>query len=75
MNNKEKLATLENRIKADLDYFQGQMPEKFAVAWAGYLTALVEWKNISLEDHKKLDALLPRVSNPDPIETILLGRE
>lgn len=75
MNNVEKIKRLEVRIKADLSYFQGQMPERIAIAWAGYLTALVEWGNIDLLTHKKLDSLLPRVSEPDPIESILLGRD
>ena len=62
------------RIKKDLDYFQGSMPEHYAIAWHAYLAGLLEWGIIEASVHKQLIGLLPAVTD-DPSTTILLGRD
>ena len=62
------------RIKKDIDYFQGSMPERYAIAWHAYLAGLLEWGVIEVSTHKQLIGLLPTVDD-DPSVAILLGRD
>lgn len=64
---------LENRIKSDIKHFNGEMPERFAIAWNGYLAGLYEWGLIERYNH--LVNLLPVIGKPDPILEILEGRD
>jgi hypothetical protein len=66
---------LEAWIQADISAFQGRLPERYAIAWHGYLAALVEWQMIAMPLHSKLSNLLPKVSDPNPIMTIFSGRD
>lgn len=45
---------------------------EISIAWDGYITALLEWGIISIEDHEALFALLPSVKN-SPVQSILTG--
>jgi len=65
---------LRNRIKADLSYFHGQLPERNAIAWRAYLAGLLEWSVIDVAVFDHLTALLPDVVD-DPSVQIMLGRE
>ena len=49
------------------------MPESFAIAWSGYIAALIEWGLISVSEHEQLCKMLPTVED-DPSVSILLGR-
>ena len=40
------VAEMSHRIQVDIDYFGGAMPERTAVAWRGYLAAMLEWNLI-----------------------------
>jgi hypothetical protein len=71
----DKIAQLHYRIQCDIDAFEGKLPERYSIAWGAYLAALVEWRIIDLEAHERLLSLLPKVSEPDPVESILLGRD
>jgi len=64
---------LRSRINDDIDHFRGQLPERYAIAWGGYIAALLEWGAISVDDHARLFDMLPRVEN-NPVLAILLGR-
>lgn len=64
---------LENRINADLRHFNGDLPERYAVAWNGYLAGLYEWGVIERYNH--LLNLLPPLGKPDPVAEILEGRD
>ena len=66
---------LETRIQADIDVFGGELPERYAIAWAGYLAGLMEWKVIDFPLYSRLVDLLPPIGDPNPILTIFLGRE
>lgn len=65
-------AELELRISAHARHAGGQLPDRAAVAWKGYLAAAVEWGLISLAAHDRLTGLLPAIAD-DPTEGILLG--
>jgi hypothetical protein len=67
-------AELSHRIQADLDHFDGTLPENFAISWRGYLAAMLEWNLISPEQYDALLAPIPPVHN-DPAITILRGRD
>lgn len=68
-------AELQVRIQAEISTFQGTLPERYALAWHGYLAGLVEWKVIDFDTYGKLIRLLPKLSLPNPIDTIFLGRD
>ena len=64
---------LEIRIKDDIKHFQGNLPERYALAWNGYLAGLYEWGVI--ERYNYLINLLPKINKPDPILEIFEGRD
>jgi hypothetical protein len=66
---------LKHRIQADITAFNGTLPEKYSIAWQGYLAGLVEWKVITFPFYCQLEKLLPEVTEPNPIVTIFSGRE
>jgi hypothetical protein len=66
---------LEIRIRSELNAFQENLPERYAIAWHGYLAGLLEWGIIDLALYKRLLTLLPPIPDPNPITTILSGRE
>ncbi len=65
---------LRQRIKKDIAHFQGQLPERYAIAWGGYLAALLEWSVIDIPTYDDLSSLLPQVGD-DPAAEILRGRD
>ena len=75
MNETEIENDLRKRLIIDLEYFNESLPERYAIAWHAYLAGLSEWKIISLGTHAKLVKLLPKISEPDPVNEILIGRE
>lgn len=66
---------IKQRILADIKHFKGKLPERYAIAWAGYIASLYEWSFISQKSFAELDSLLPRVSEPDPVADIFAGRD
>jgi hypothetical protein len=66
---------LRERIQIDLDYFKGGMPERYAIAWHAYLAALAEWELIDFQIQGNLAMMLPKISEPDPVVEILIGRD
>jgi hypothetical protein len=68
------LDELRKRIQREIDFYGGTMQERSALAWAGYLAALIEWGLISVADHERLCKMLPRIED-NPAVQILLGRE
>lgn len=68
---------LERRISADIRHYGGAMPERAALAWGGYLAAMLEWDLISVSAHDRLSDLLPRheSTEEDPVLAIFLGRD
>lgn len=65
---------LRQRIKKDIAHFQGQLPERFAIAWRAYLAALLEWDVVDIAAYDDLATLLPAVDD-DPAAEILRGRD
>ncbi|GAB4145091.1 MAG: hypothetical protein Tsb009_17080 [Planctomycetaceae bacterium] len=74
MSQKPTASELHNRIQQDIDHYRGKLPESFAIAWSGYLAALIEWGLISNSEHQDLCTMLPEVREYSSV-TILLGRE
>lgn len=68
------LEELRARMQKDLDFFAGSMPERYAIAWRGYLAGLLEWNVLDVASHDQLVTLLPEITE-DPVIDILLGRE
>lgn len=52
------------RIEADKKAFNGNMPERYVIAWAGYLAGLLEWSIITITVYERLCSLLPPISAP-----------
>jgi len=75
MNSEEIVKELANRINADIEYFSGNLPERYALAWHGYIAGLYEWKVYDIGFYKELIALLPPISEPNPIAEIFEGRD
>jgi len=65
---------LADRIQADIDYFGGELPEKTAISWRGYLAAMLEWQLLSVFEYRQLLEGIPSVED-DPAIDILKGRE
>ncbi len=75
MATKEEIAIeMENRIKADVKYFNSALPERYALAWHGYLAGIFEWGLIDIPLYDRLLNLLPEISVPNPILEIFEGR-
>lgn len=76
MASKEEIATeMENRIKADIRHFDNDLPERYALAWQGYLAGIFEWGLIDIPLYDRLLDLLPKISDPNPILEIFEGRD
>lgn len=73
MINKPTFEELSSRIQEEIDYFGGKLPESNALVWSGYISGLLEWGLISVNDHAELCQLLPKIEN-DPTVGILLGK-
>ncbi len=74
MATKEEVeAELERRIKADIKHFHSNLPERYAIAWNGYLAGLYECGLI--ERYNYLVKLLPVINKPDPILEVFDGRD
>jgi hypothetical protein len=63
---------LRYRIENHAAHHGGRMPERHAIAWRGYLAALLEWDQLALPAYERLLALLPKVAD-DPAIAILRG--
>jgi hypothetical protein len=73
MSEKPYFDEIQSRIQRDVAYYNGKLPERFALVWNGYLAALIEWGLISVSEHEQLLKLLPHIDD-DPAVAILLGR-
>jgi hypothetical protein len=65
---------LSTRLQADADHYGGVLPERAAIAWRGYLAAMLEWNLLSISQYDDLVARVPRVED-DPSIAILTGRD
>ncbi len=66
---------IESRIKTDIKALGGNLPERYSIAWHGYLAALLEWQIIEIPQYDKLFDILPNIDDPNPITTIFSGRD
>lgn len=65
---------LKRRIQEDISHYNGCLPERVAIAWDGYIAALLEWGMISVDVHLQLHRLLPSIPY-NPVTDIFRGRE
>lgn len=65
---------LKRRIQTDTNNFRGNLLERYALAWHGYIAGLYEWDVISLGGYKMLVESLPKTTAPDPVAEIFVGR-
>lgn len=72
---KEIVEELASRIKADIKHFNGLLPERYSLAWRGYLAGLYEWNIIQFGYYRSLTDLLPKIDEPSPIADIFAGRD
>jgi hypothetical protein len=76
MRSAEEVASeLSYRIEIEIQAFGGEIPERYSLAWHGYLCGIFEWGIIDLQGYQQLIKLLPSVKSPNPIETIFSGRD
>jgi hypothetical protein len=73
MSERPTFEELRDRIQEEFSHFGGNLPERTALAWDGYLAALIEWGLISVTDHDRLCKMLPPIED-SPVIAILLGR-
>lgn len=73
MSERPTFEELKNRIQRDVHHFGGRLPERTAIAWYGYIGALIEWDMLSVSDHARLCRILPSLED-NPASQILLGR-
>ena len=73
MSSRQMFEETRDRIQAEAKHFGGTMPERTAIAWSGYIAALLERDHISPADHAKLNDILPFIED-DPVLYIFLGR-
>ncbi|MEX8493300.1 hypothetical protein [Sphaerotilus sp.] len=67
------LGELLDRLKQAEDYYGGAIPRDAALAWSGYIGALLEWGLISVHDHQIAAEHLPEIEGENPIIRIFLG--
>lgn len=75
MTNQELAEMIEIRIKADIKHFQGALPERYALAWQGYVAGAFECGGLDVPLYSHLVDLLPKIENPNPILEIFEGRD
>lgn len=73
MSEKPTPDELKERIQREAAHFGGVLPERVAIAWDGYLAALLEWNLISVSDHAEASRMLPEIPD-NPVMAIFLGR-
>ena len=76
MATKQEVADeMVKRVKAEVKHFNGVLPERYTLAWHGYLAAIFEWGLIDIPHYDNLLTLLPKISEPNPVAEIFEGRE
>ncbi len=74
MSDKPTQEELQERIQREVEYFDGILPERVAIAWGGYLAALLEWNLITPLEHQVVAGMLPKIPD-NPVMAIFLGRD
>lgn len=66
------LKNVRFRIQEQTDHFGGVLPERHAIAWGGFLAALLEEGILDHRHYGELVDMLPQVPEPDPIADIFI---
>ena len=73
MDKRERAKETEERIKAEVIFYNNSLPENVNLVWQGYIGALSEWGLIEVEDHAKLIEILPSIKH-NPVASIFVGK-
>lgn len=60
------------RIQEQIDYFGGVLPERHAIAWGGFLAALLEEGILVHQHYIELTNMLPEIPEPNPIADVFI---
>ncbi len=66
------LREVRYRINEQIAYFGGVLPERHAIAWGGFLAALLEEGILDYLHYGELVDILPKVPEPDPVADIFI---
>lgn len=66
------LGNIRYRIQEQIDHFGGVLPERHAIAWAGYLAALFEEGLLDYPHYVELTDMLPEIPAPNPIADVFI---
>ncbi len=75
MNKTEIAEIITEKINDELKHFDNNIPERYALAWKGYLAGLLEWNIIEPFEYGRLNDMLPDIQTPNPILEIFEGRD
>lgn len=65
-------ANVHFRIQEQIDHFGGTLPERHAIAWAGFLAALSEEGLLAQQHYASLMDMLPEISAPNPVRDLFV---
>jgi hypothetical protein len=68
-----QLRNLEANLEDDLRHFEGRLPERAAIAWHAFLSAMMEWRILVFAEYRRILTQLPPYPS-QPIDHVLLGR-
>ena len=71
-NSERVRKNLRHRIQQQINYFGGVLPERHAIAWAGFLAGIFEGGVLDFRHYNELVDMLPKIAAPDPIEDIFI---
>ena len=60
------------RIQEQIDYFGGVLSERHAIAWGGFLAALLEEGILDYPHYIELTDMLPKIPEPNPIADVFI---
>jgi hypothetical protein len=74
MDGRERTEELRGRILDSVRSYGEPLPREMAMAWHGYLAAVLEWGLVSAAQHAELSGMLPEPPG-DFVAHIFLGVE
>lgn len=69
---KPTFVELCDRVRESIQCYNGSLPERAALVWDGYYAACLEWGLITVNDHARIIALLPKIED-NPVMHVFLG--
>lgn len=63
---------LLHRLQQHIAYFNGELPERYVIAWTSFLAGYFEAGVLDFRHYSELLELLPKITLPDPIADIFI---